>query len=166
MLLSSPPLYTKTGSTGEMKSLRSKSSSTCWLIIAQWPLQSLPNYLAYFTPKILNDDIKMFVNWHEESWMQSVVVSQSPIWASAKGRSVAKRRRPALQGNMALQEKTNKALQERLSKTSLAGALGPFMPTQVTDTHSHPQKNILLTQCALCSMWGLFRHDTDEETDS
>ena len=75
--------------------------------------------------------------------MQSEVVSQSPSWASDRGMKEASRRsRPNLKGKtlMAFQE-TLMALHERVSRTSsLAGAMLAFMPSQVTDPHSHPSK--------------------------
>ena len=75
--------------------------------------------------------------------MQSEVVSQSPSWASVRGMNDASRRsRPNLKGKtlMAFQE-TLMALHERVSRTSsLAGAMLAFMPSQVTDPHSHPSK--------------------------
>ena len=120
--------------------------------VSHWSLpngqyvQSLPNF--YFRQTESED-----INWHDESWMQSVVVSQFPSWASVRGRRVVNiRRRPTLQGkaDMALQGKADMAFQGRFTRTSLSGALVAFMPTQVTDTHSHPLKNILFTQYSEC----------------
>ena len=104
--------------------------------VSHWSLpngqyvQSLPNF--YFRQTESEN-----INWHDESWMQSVVVSQFPSWASVRGRRVVNiRRRPTLQG--------------KADMASLSGALVAFMPTQVTDTHSHPLKNILFTQYSEC----------------